>query len=56
MPDEIWHRAMPDLLSDRIERAFATLPERRTRIRDRNLLAALDDRMLRTIGITRAGA
>jgi len=56
MPAEIRHRAMPDRLSDRSERAFATLREWRRRTRDRNLLAAPDDRMLRDIGITRSGA
>jgi uncharacterized protein YjiS (DUF1127 family) len=39
-----------------IARAFATLRKWRRRIHDREELAALDDRMLSDIGITRAEA
>jgi uncharacterized protein YjiS (DUF1127 family) len=40
----------------RVQRAFAILREWRRRIRARRELAALDDRMLRDIGISRAEA
>lgn len=39
-----------------IARAFTLLREWRRRIRDREKLAALDDRMLSDIGLTRAEA
>lgn len=41
---------------DRLARVGATLGEWRRRIRDRRELAALDDRILSDIGITRAEA
>lgn len=39
-----------------VARAFATLRAWRRRIRERGELAALDDRMLSDIGVTRADA
>jgi uncharacterized protein YjiS (DUF1127 family) len=48
--------AMARTLGDSVERTFASLREWRRRSRTRAELAALDDRMLEDIGITRAEA
>jgi uncharacterized protein YjiS (DUF1127 family) len=49
------HAAL-DALRDATDRALATLREWRRRGRERAQLAALDDRMLRDIGLTHADA
>ena len=48
--------ASPTRVGGRIKRALDILREWRRRIREREELAALDDRMLRDIGLTRADA
>ncbi len=52
----VGHRAARHGLSEIAGRAFATLREWRRRARDRAQLAALDDRMLKDIGLTRTDA
>lgn len=47
-----WHAAL-DALSDASDWTLGTVREWRRRSRDRVQLAALDDRMLRDIGLTR---
>ncbi len=49
------HAAL-DALNDATQWVFATLGEWRRRIRERDQLTALDDRMLRDIGLTRGDA
>ncbi len=53
---DIRRRAALDGLSDATQWVRATLGEWRWRSRERGQLAALDDRMLRDIGLTRADA
>jgi uncharacterized protein YjiS (DUF1127 family) len=48
--------AIARMVGHPVEQAFAILRERRRRVRARAELAALDDRMLEDIGITRAEA
>jgi len=51
---ELRHRAALDALSDTTNWVLATVREWRRRGRERAQLAALDDRMLRDIGLTHA--
>ncbi len=53
----VQHRqAALDALSDAAHWVFATLGEWRRRVREREQLAALDDRTLRDIGLSRGDA
>ena len=53
-PGELRHRAALDALSDAADWVFATVREWNRRSRERAQLAALDDRMLRDIGLSPA--
>lgn len=55
-PDVLGRQAAIEALSDAAQWIFATLREWPRRIREREQLAALDDRMLRDIGLTRGDA
>jgi len=50
------HRTALDDLSDAAQSFFSTLRLWRRRVRERDQLSRLDDRMLKDIGITRAEA
>jgi len=52
----VQHHAALDALNDATQWVFATVGEWRRRIRERDQLAALDDRMLQDIGLTRSDA
>ncbi len=55
-PGELRRHAALDALSDATDWVLATMREWRRRSRDRAQLAALDERMLRDIGLTRGHA
>lgn len=55
-PGALRRHAALDALNDASRWAFATLQQWRHRIREREQLAGLDDRMLRDIGLTRGDA
>ncbi len=56
LPGELRRHAALDALSDAADWLLAMVREWRRRGRERGQLAALDDRMLRDIGLTRADA
>lgn len=53
-PEVLGRRAALDALGEAVDWLFASFGEWRRRSRERAQLAALDDRMLKDIGLTRA--